>query len=80
MEKFEETFGANGEYRAELEIEPGETQGWVHYKASKHGDEFSASLAVLDATGVLTNGRFQDRVVPRDVIDEIMDWADDNGY
>lgn len=80
MRNFEEMFVAGGEYRAELEIEPGETQGWVCYKASKHGVEYSASLAALDATGVLTNSSFEEHVVPPEIIDEINKWAEEHGY
>jgi len=75
MACFEEEFGDNGEYKASLEINPGETQGWV-----VGPDGYSASLACLIDTGVLSNRTFEEHVVNRDIIDEIEEWAEENGY
>jgi hypothetical protein len=76
MKTFTATFGDNDEYEASLEIEPGETQGWLSLRRSG----YSASLAALDATGVLTNGRDEELAVPQEVIAEVMAWAEKNGY
>lgn len=75
MANFEQAFGDDDEYVATLEINPGETQGWVNGP-----DGYSASLAALIDTGVLTNRAFEEHVVDRDTIDEIEEWAEENGY
>lgn len=80
MKTFTEKFGEHDEYTVDLEIEPGETQGWVSYK--KGHDVFSASLACLDGTGVLTHSVNQtdEHAVPQALIDEINEWAEEQGY
>lgn len=75
MKTFTEKFGDKDQFVVTLEIEPGETQGWVN---SPEG--YCASLASLQGVGVLTNSRFEEMAVPMDVIDEITDWAEEKGY
>lgn len=75
MANFEEKFGDNDQYTVTLEIEPGETQGWVNGP-----DGYSASIAALEATGMLTNRHFEDMEVSQDDIDDIVEWAEENGY
>lgn len=75
MASFEQTFGDEDEYRATLEIEPGETQGWVNGP-----DGYSASLACLIDTGMLSNRVFDEVAVERSIIDEIEEWAEESGY
>lgn len=79
MAEFQDIFGPNGEYTADLdtEMEDGVTGCWV-----SKGD-FTASLECLMATGVLEDHDNHDgstHAVPQDVIDEIEQWALENGY
>lgn len=75
MENHTEFFGDEDEFEVTLEISPDETQGWCSCR--KTGT--SASLAALDATGVLT-GKDLEKVVHTVIIAEIMAWAEEKGY
>jgi len=64
-------------YSVELEIDPTDdpsTQCWV-YKG-----DYSGSLSRLAQTGTIENSSEIELNVPVRIIDEIEDWADENGY
>ncbi len=73
MASFEQKFGDDDEFVVTLEISPGLTQGWVN------SDGFGATLDWLLDNGTLTCGG-EEMVVPQDIIDEIDEWAEENGY
>lgn len=64
-------------YSIELEVEDGETHCYIEKR------EYSASLACLESTGVLTRytgGGPEELIVPGGVIEAITEWAEANGY
>lgn len=74
MQTFTETFGPRGEFEASLEISEGLTQGWVNGP-----DGYSATLDALIAEGCLTC-RGHGVLIDQTVVDDIQDWAEENGY
>lgn len=61
-------------YSVEISICDDSTQCWVEK------GKYSASLAALQDTGLLETSLGGEHKVRHDVIDEITEWAEANGY
>lgn len=65
-------------YLVELDTDGDTTQCWVDY--NDRGNHYTASLAALDATGVLEDRNGRERPVPGSTVERISDWAVTRGY
>lgn len=80
MAEFEKKFGNRNQYKVTLdtEMEEGVTGCWIEYKTRTA--VYSASLEWLLAYGELTSSNGGEHQVEQALIDDIEEWALENGY
>lgn len=65
-------------YLVEVQVDDDFSQCWVAY--NDRGTHYTASLAALEATGVLEDHKGRERRVPTSTLERISDWALARGY
>lgn len=77
-----ETFGNNGQWHAELNIEydGDDLVSWCHVSTTRKGKDYCSSLGVVDSFGTVEAMDGDCIQVPQSIERAITKWADENGY
>jgi hypothetical protein len=79
-----ETFGNNGQWHAELNIEydGDDLVSWCHVSTTRNGMDYCSSLGVVESYRTVEGDDMQtdELKVPDAIYEAIQKWADENGY
>lgn len=76
------TFGNNGQWHAELNIEydGDDLVSWCHVSTTRNGQDYCSSIGVVEAFGTVEGETGDDLKVPTAIFDAIHKWALEEGY